>query len=536
MNFQIRLIPFIALLVPGPRSQAEAGLPWHGTPDATLDTSGPTAYTFRRDVGAGGERTVLTQGHTDLAIDYAADAEAWNVHVVSDALEQSYDADEVLLQIPGEAKTMVPADPRLEFLGKVGDSVWILPEGQTEELLHLGFGGEGVPLGVFVDDAVRVTLRNVTGPGDFLAYTFDGFGDAQVVFNTRNGITEGDFTRVEAGGDAHLNWVFTQPGNYSVTFEVSGFLAGGNRAVSSGPVTFSFLVLRPPVQLTNEHVDLAVIHDPAVADSMRLVVVDEDHGIQYSAQECFLVANESSRRILPAGTPFGNEGDVIYVLPQSQSPDLLYLGISAEDIPSGIFAGSLRLRLRSVIGPGNFHLWQADQFGGFNVRMNSADGITDQDETLPLVGGHEHYNWGFSTTGVYRITFRASGRRIGAAMDLTTPDSTFVFHVLPLPLAVPRLRVASVTSQGEARIELSGTPGATHHIEASNDMKTWAPFQEVVLIQSPMSFLLPLSGPNRFVRAIANAEPPVVSAFQSLRESVLCSQVQLPAQEALVEQ
>ena len=45
-----------------------------------------------------------------------------------------------------------------------------------------------------------------------------------VSFNTRDGITTNDVATVQGGSDAHVNWAFTQPGDYAVTVEVSGTL------------------------------------------------------------------------------------------------------------------------------------------------------------------------------------------------------------------------------------------------------------------------------------------------------------------------
>ncbi len=465
----------------------------------TTTSSGPITFAF----AVGGPK-ILTSGHTDLAIDYSADADAWDVHVGSDSLEESYDAGDVILQVNGEAMTTVPADAKFDFLGTAGDPVWILPEAQNEELLYLGYGGDGIPEGLFDGDQVRVKLKSVTGPGEFLSYRVDGFGNPQVLFNSRDGVTDADLATVQAGGDAHLNWAFTQPGDYSVVVEASATVAGTTNTLASGPVTYAFSVIRPPTLLTNEHVDLRTLYDPnAATNQLSLAARDEDHGVNYMTNECILVANESAKLTLPGGTPFGNEGDTIYVLPQSQNPDLLYLGISAEGIATGIFDGNLHFRLKSVLGPGAFFVWQAAQFGEFNVKMNTADGIDPADETQPLVGSHEHYNWGFSTTGVYQVTFQVSGRRVGDQNDITSPEATFTFEVLPLPAVAPSLRVLQWTADAGLQIELSGTAGTIYHVQSSTDFATWEPLQEVTVNQSSATFSLPISAPARYVRAVA---------------------------------
>src|SRR5439155_14529658 len=124
-----------------------------------VTSSGPVTFNF--SVGAGPK--ILDTGHTDLAIEYSADAGAWDVHVGSDALDESYDADDVILQVKGEAKTTIPSDSKYAFLGNAGDPIWILPQAQNEEILYLGYGGDGIPDGVFVGNQVTVALKSVTG-------------------------------------------------------------------------------------------------------------------------------------------------------------------------------------------------------------------------------------------------------------------------------------------------------------------------------------------------------------------------------------
>lgn len=462
-------------------------------------SSGPVTFTF--SVAAGPK--VLAEGHTDLALDYNADAGAWDVHVGSDALSEGYDADDTVLQVKGEAKTTIPASAKFAFLGNAGDPVWILPQAQNEQLLYLGYGGDGIPDGVFTGNQVKVALKSVTGPGDFFSYRVDGFGTPQVLFNTRDGITVDDVATVQAGGDAHLNWAFTQPGNYTVVVEVSGTLVNGNMPVSSGQVTYAFSVLKPVVTLTKEHVDMRVLYTADGTNHLSFVARDEDHQVNYATNECLLVVNEAAKLTLPAGTPFGNEGDALYAIPQSQNPDLLYLGISTEGIPGGVFAGNLHVQLESVTGPGRFFLWQASSFGDFDIKMNTADGISGADQTAPLIGSHEHYNWGFTKTGVYQLTFQISGRRIGDAADITSPLTTFTFHVLPLPAQAAALRIVQVAANGDLQVEIAGSAGATYNVETSTDLFVWSPFQPVTLTGTTATLTVPSSGTKRFVRAVA---------------------------------
>ena len=271
---------------------------------------------------AHGQTNVLSVGHTDLALDYTSTNRAWDFHVHSDTFDQDYQAVQVVLQVKPEAKTRVPSDPKFSFLGSAGDPIWILPQTQNENLLYLGYGGDGIPTGIFVGDRVTVALKAVSGPGSFFSYKVDGFGNPVVLFNSADGIDANDVATVQSGGDAHLNWAFTAAGTYSVALEASGVLAAGGIVVSSGPVSYTFSVVAPVVDLTNEHVDLRVLYDPTPTNRLSLVARDEDHQINYQSNEVRLVVEQSSQLALPPGTPFGHAGDTLWVIPQSQNPDL----------------------------------------------------------------------------------------------------------------------------------------------------------------------------------------------------------------------
>jgi surface-anchored protein len=220
----------------------------------------------------------------------------------------------------------------------------------------------------------------------------------------------------------------------------------------------------PKTELAQEHVDLLMVYQPESTNLLQLLIRDNDLNRIYSPEEAILVVVEKARLELPPGTPFGAGGDPLWILPQSQDPDLLYLGTDAGAIVQGVFSGSLILNLKEVQGPGDFFLWQAGQVGGLNVRMNSADGITEEDRTTPFAGSHEHFNWGFSTSGVYRISLQLSGQRMGESTNIYSPETFFTFHVLPLPALTPFENWQQLHWPGGAPEEIQG-PGADPDVD-----------------------------------------------------------------------
>jgi surface-anchored protein len=196
----------------------------------------------------------------------------------------------------------------------------------------------------------------------------------------------------------------------------------GSSALSAGPAA----------TVSDEHIDLRIVYQPGSISPLSLIAYDRDDRITYPADTVILQVNESARIPLPAGTPFGAEGDPLWVLPQAASADLLHLGVSAEGITPGIFTSRLTLTLVSKEGPGHFLAWQAGPLG-FEIRLDSRDGLGSEDSVNPLVGSHDHLNWGFTSPGVYQIGFQVSGTLTSSGERLVGEPVVFTFHVLPLP-------------------------------------------------------------------------------------------------------
>jgi len=184
---------------------------------------------------------VFSNIHADIDVAFEDGSLELVVHDHTHDIE--YDAKDVVLRVNGNARTTVPADTEYSFLGAAGSPVWILPAVQDPTLLFLGTAGEEIPEGEFQGDTVRLTLKRITGPGEFAMYAFDPFGIPVIEMNTRDGITADDGADVPAGGHTDYNFAFSKAGVYRVTLEATGTLLDG-RVVSSGNVTYTFHVVR----------------------------------------------------------------------------------------------------------------------------------------------------------------------------------------------------------------------------------------------------------------------------------------------------
>lgn len=187
------------------------------------------------------------------------------------------------------------------------------------------------------------------------------------------------------------------------------------------------------VTFATGHLDIRVDYQVERTNQLALLVADEDGHRELPAEQAILVASEASRLTLSADVPpFGDEGESLWLLPQTQAAGVLFPGFSAEHNPDNVFTGPLNVQLLAAEGPGQFFLWQAN-VGELEIVLNTRDGVGAEDHFAQLIGGHSHFNWGFTSNGIYRLTFQASGRRLGETTNLVSLPTVLTFHVLPLP-------------------------------------------------------------------------------------------------------
>ncbi len=185
--------------------------------------------------------------------------------------------------------------------------------------------------------------------------------------------------------------------------------------------------------------DFRLQYDAAATGSNRLnVILGYDPGQRVTNTQAYIVANTNAQLTVPGNPNFaflGSPGAPIWILPQSQNVTLPYLGISAADIPNGVFTDPMDLELVSVEGPGNFFAWSVSGAGNPpNIKFIATNGIvsTQFNKATPFIGSHEHNNWAFSTNGLYRVTFRANGRFLGDTTNTIGRDVAWSFQILPL--------------------------------------------------------------------------------------------------------
>lgn len=202
------------------------------------------------------------------------------------------------------------------------------------------------------------------------------------------------------------------------------------KAVASGLLAF-VAVSNAATPLTTGEVDIGIAYEGGL---LGFHLHDEENDIEYEPSEAVLVVGDGSLQLSPGGafSFLGPAGTPNWVLPAVENPGLLYLGLSGEELDAPDWVGSLTVSLQSVVGPGNFYLWNTDAFGNPVVFMDSASGISDGDRVAVSPGSHAHYNWGFSQPGSYSVLLEASGVHVDEGL-VTSGPVAFQFEVVPEP-------------------------------------------------------------------------------------------------------
>lgn len=127
-------------------------------------------------------------------------------------------AAEVLFHVGEAARLQVPAVAGFEFLGAPGDTIWLAPMVQSPEIIWPGFSTEDPNLRKSAS-SLDVRLQGVVGPGRVEVF----MGADNRIFSST---TELPAWRIGVPQHTHMNWAFTQPGSYTLTFELSGQVDG----------------------------------------------------------------------------------------------------------------------------------------------------------------------------------------------------------------------------------------------------------------------------------------------------------------------
>jgi surface-anchored protein len=188
-----------------------------------------------------------------------------------------------------------------------------------------------------------------------------------------------------------------------------------------------------PVVLSAGHIDLVDVayEDGALAIGLHDETVDP--GVEREVDDVVLLVRRAARTTVPDNPAFGflgAPGKPVWILPEIQNDELLWPGLAAEEIETGVLAGdTVTLKVEKVTGPGRVAVFTEDAVGNPDVLVDSGDGLPD---ALSLTAGaHRHASWAFQKAGVHLVKVRATARLAATGATVTSAPVVYRFVVQP---------------------------------------------------------------------------------------------------------
>lgn len=124
----------------------------------------------------------------------------------------------------------ITAPEALNFVVPTGKKVWMVQQSQQKNVPWIGMNSQHPSILSKTTGSVTFTLEAVDGPGKVAVFSSGSFGGGvgEIVFDGA-----GSSYTIGINTHAHHNWVFTEPGNYSLTLSMkvegkNGVIKGSN--------------------------------------------------------------------------------------------------------------------------------------------------------------------------------------------------------------------------------------------------------------------------------------------------------------------
>jgi len=163
------------------------------------------------------------------------------------------------------------------------------------------------------------------------------------------------------------------------------------------------------------------IHNEGGADGAVVNGVRVEDGTEYEPGEVTIVVP------LTSTTTYNSVG--YFFLPETPTAGIPYVGIGLEELDPLDWTGNVTITLTTAVMPdgASFAMWTGGDESGLFVLSSG-----DLNLALSLTpGSHTHYNWGFTTEGIYALDFTISGTH--ATDGIQTATGTYNFEVIPEP-------------------------------------------------------------------------------------------------------
>ncbi|TDB80713.1 cell wall anchor protein, partial [Micromonospora fluostatini] len=178
---------------------------------------------------------VISDGHVDMGPQL--ERGRFVIRIKDDTVSPAVwrDMADVVLQVKDNAKIDVPAG--VDFLGKPGDTVWMLPQSQQAGIVWPGWNTQHQSVTSGTRGNVTWTLRGVDGPGRYALFLTGAFGTPEVLFDSAKPFPQQ--IDIAPNTHAHGNWAFSEPGLYRLTVQMSGSTTGGDPVSDTKKLTIA---------------------------------------------------------------------------------------------------------------------------------------------------------------------------------------------------------------------------------------------------------------------------------------------------------
>ncbi|MGI5215287.1 choice-of-anchor M domain-containing protein [Plantactinospora sp. CA-290183] len=206
---------------------------------AEQPTPGGLGQSIAADQPLATDRATLTTGHVDIGPRYVDNQWTLLIHDGTQAQPVWRSPDETVLRVSDAASQAVPEDPAYAFLGvDAGKRVHVVPQVQNQDVVWLGWNTQDPRVMRTIDRGVTLHLLGVRGPGTLTTFLQSGnFAPPQVLWRSAEPAAKPFW--VEVNTHTHANWVFTEPGVYLVTIQVSADLVSGEKVSATRTLRFA---------------------------------------------------------------------------------------------------------------------------------------------------------------------------------------------------------------------------------------------------------------------------------------------------------
>ena len=348
------------------------------------------------------QRVILEQGHTDiwhvvprgddLVLDLREDITSQHV---------THDPESVELHVKDDAYTEVPE-------GWPGAGAgYLLPLTEDPQLLWPGWDTQDIT-GSGFDNAVRLNITDVQGPGEVHLFSQDAFGAMQPLLdNGATRLTAGAVRNQSFPAHTHANWVFTKPGVYHLTVTAQGTKDG--KTVTSEPQVYTFTVGKA----FRGKADVA---DPGKINPGKPPVIDKDSGSTPPSggsttgggqQNSAGGAADADKNATPGGSAENGGTPVTSGAPLSGSGSSGGSGGAGMCIATEEVRDATEEEVAAAKGAGESSTAQSHSGDAPAASPGSGSGALQASGayTVPK-NTHSHPNWVFSQPGSYQLTIR----------------------------------------------------------------------------------------------------------------------------------